>query len=373
MATKSMHICFVGIGNLPALAPEYAHLGIGGAELQQALVAKALVKRGLQVSMVVGDYGQADKARWSGVTTFKTYRLNAGIPVIRFFHPRWTKVWAALNRANADVYYISCAGVLVWQVALFARIFRRKTVFRIASDSDCDPRTLLVPTWRDRKLYQYFLPKIDTVLAQTQRQREMLLSNFNRESELAAPMAEAASQRLAFNKRSIDVLWVGNLRPLKRAELLLDLAARFPAMSFHIAGGALASHADYFESIRHKAAALPNVCFHGPVPYHQIGKLFESARVLVNTSETEGFPNTFLQAWSGGTPVVTFLDPGGIIAREGLGRSVADLDNMADAVGALATDHTLWEAASARCCRYMDRVHDPALAANPYLDALATL
>src|ERR1700704_6319830 len=111
MATESMRICFVGIANLPALAPEYAHLGIGGAELQQSLVAKALVKRGLQVSMVVGDYGQADKACWSGVKTFKAYRLNAGIPVIRFFHPRWSKVWAALRRADADVYYISCAGV----------------------------------------------------------------------------------------------------------------------------------------------------------------------------------------------------------------------------------------------------------------------
>ena len=373
MATESLRICFVGIANLPALAPEYAHLGIGGAELQQSLVAKALVKRGLQVSMVVGDYGQPDKACWSGVTTFKAYRLNAGIPVIRFFHPRWSKVWAALRRADADVYYISCAGVLVWQVALFARLFHRKTVFRIASDSDCDPRTLLVPTWRDRKLYQYFLPAIDTVLAQTQRQREMLMRNFNRKSQIVAPIAEAAAQRLPFHKRSIHVLWVGNFRPLKRAELLLSLAERFPAMNFHIAGGALAGHAEYFESMRRKAAALPNVKFHGTVLYQEIGKLFEDARVFVNTSETEGFPNTFLQAWSGGAPVVTFLDPGEIIAREGLGRSVANIDDMADAVATLATDQSLWEATSARCCRYMDREYDPAAAANPYLNALATL
>jgi glycosyltransferase involved in cell wall biosynthesis len=373
MAIESLHICFVGMANLQALAPEYAHLGIGGAELQQTLVAKALVKRGLKVSMVVADYGQPDQASWSGVTTIKAYRPDAGIVGFRFLHPRWTKVWAALRRADADIYYVSCAGVLVWQVALFARLFRRKTVFRIASDSDCDPRTLLVPTWRDRKLYEYFLPAIDTVLAQTQHQRDLLMRNFHRESRIVAPIAEAAARRLPFHERAIDVLWVGNFRPLKRAELLLTLAERLPGMSFHMAGGPLASDAEYFESMQRKAATLPNVEFHGAVLYDEVGELFERARVFVNTSDTEGFPNTFLQAWSRGAPVVTFLDPGEIIAREGLGGVVANTGEMAGAVAALATDQTLWEATSARCCRYMDREYDPAVVAEPYLNALATL
>jgi glycosyltransferase involved in cell wall biosynthesis len=373
MAMDSLRVCFVGMANLPALAPEYAHLGIGGAELQQSLVAKALVKRGLKVSMVVGDYGQPDRASWSGVTTFKAYRVNAGIPGVRFFHPRWTNVWGALRRADADVYYVSCAGVLVWQVALFARMFRRKTVFRIASDSDCDPRALLVPMWRDRQLYRYALRAIDMVLSQTNRQRDLLIRNFNRESRIVAPMAEPAARRLPFHERTIDVLWVGNFRPLKRAELLLTLAERFPGISFHMVGGSLAIAPEYFESMRRKAATLPNVQFHGAVLYHEVGELFERARVLVNTSETEGFPNTFLQSWGCGAPVVTFLDPGEIIAREGLGRAVADIEEMQDAIAALATDQTLWEATSARCCRYMDREHDPSVAADPYLSALATL
>jgi glycosyltransferase involved in cell wall biosynthesis len=370
---REHRVCFVGLGNLPALAPEYAHLGIGGAELQQTLVAKALVKRGLKVSMVVKDYGQPDQASWSGVTILKAYRPDAGIRVIRFLHPRWTSVWAALQRADADIYYVSCAGEIVWQVALFARMFRRKTVFRVASDSDCDPRALLVPMWWNRQLYRYALPAIDMVLAQTHRQRDLLMRNFNRESRIVAPMAEPAARRLPFHERTIDVLWVSNFRPLKRAELLLTLAERFPGISFHMVGGPLALAPEYFESMRRKAATLPNVQFHGAVLYHEIGELFERARVLVNTSETEGFPNTFLQAWGAGAPVVTFLDPGEIIAREGLGRAVANIGEMQDAVAAFVTDETLWKATSVRCCRYMDREYDPAVAADPYLSALAAL
>lgn len=373
MAAESLSVCFVGMANLPALAPEYAHLGIGGAELQQTLVAKALAQRGVKVSMVLGDYGQAEGMSWGGVTTHKAYRQDAGIPVLRFFHPRWSKVWAALKRADADVYYVSCAGVLVWQVALFAKLARRKTVFRIASDSDCDPTTLLVPTWRDRALYRYALPVIDLVLAQTERQRQLLQRNFKRDSRIVAPVAEFGTRRLAFAERRIDVLWVGNFRALKRAELLLTLAERLPHLSFHMVGGALPMEGKYFEAMKKQAQALPNVQFHGPVLYEKVGELFERARVFVNTSETEGFPNTFLQAWGRGTPVVSFLDPAELITREGLGRVVGDLTQMQQSVAALAIDPLLWDAASGRCRAYMDREYAPGEAAAPYLAALASL
>ena len=71
-------ICFVGIRNLPALAPEFRHLGSGGAELQQTLLAKALTTRDFEVSMVVSDLGQPEGAQWSGIRTHKAYALRAG-------------------------------------------------------------------------------------------------------------------------------------------------------------------------------------------------------------------------------------------------------------------------------------------------------
>jgi glycosyltransferase involved in cell wall biosynthesis len=42
----------------------------------------------------------------------------------------------------------------------------------------------------------------------------------------------------------------------------------------------------------------------------------------------EGFPTTFLEAWSCGLPVVTTFDPDGIVAREGLGRVVNTEDEL---------------------------------------------
>src|SRR5262245_30904075 len=112
-----MKICFVGLQNLPVLAREYSAHGIGGEQVQQTLLAKALIARGYEVCMVVADYGQPDSVAWHGVVTYKAYRPNAGVPVFRFVYPRWTGTWSALIRADADVYYTSCAGMLVGLVA----------------------------------------------------------------------------------------------------------------------------------------------------------------------------------------------------------------------------------------------------------------
>lgn len=62
-------ICFLGLRNLPLLAPEFETLGSGGAELQQTLLARALVGRGWTVSMAVMDLGQKEGTVWDGIVT----------------------------------------------------------------------------------------------------------------------------------------------------------------------------------------------------------------------------------------------------------------------------------------------------------------
>lgn len=366
-------VCFVGLGNLPVLAREYADRRAGGSELQQTLLARALARRGWPVSMVVADHGQPDGAVWDGVKTYKAYRPEVGIPVIRFVHPRWTRLHAAMRRADADIYYTSCAGGHLAQVVLFARPRGRKVIFRVASDSDCDPRALLVRYWRDRKLYGWGLRRADLVLAQTSAQQKALARNFGVSSVVIDPLFEAAERLPPLEARDIAVLWIGNLRPLKRPGLLLDLAARLPHLSFHLIGGPLPGTEAFFEQVRRRAAALPNVTFHGFVLQHRIADYVERARVLVSTSEIEGFPNTYLQAWSHGTPVVAFIDPQRLIGRHRLGIVVNDPEELRAAVAKLAGDADEWRAASTRSRCYMDGRSDEQQTVGTYTEALSGL
>lgn len=367
------HVCFVGLGNLPVLAPEYSAQAAGGEALQHTLLARALARRGWRVSMIVLDSGQADGATWDGVKTYKAYRPDDGLPVVRFLHPRWTKLQSALQRADADIYYTSCAGAELGQVALFARRHGRKVVFRVASDSDCDPRALLVRYWRDRQLYRWGLARADLVLAQTPSQQRALMRNFGRRSEVVGLAVEPAGRRRTFEERDIDALWVANVRALKRPFLFLEAAARLPQLSFHLIGARLAEAPALYEEVRARCESLPNVTFHGLVPQHLVGAFFERARVHVSTSDTEGFPNTFVQAWSRATPVVTFLDPEGMIARNGMGAAVSDADGLEAAIARLGRDSAAWQAASSSSARYFDEHFDASRSVSAYTDAFIAL
>jgi glycosyltransferase involved in cell wall biosynthesis len=365
-----MKICFVGLTNLPVLAREYNNHYFGGAEVQQTLLAKALAARGYQVSAVVGDYGQPDAAAWNGVTTYKAYNADAGLPVLRFIHPRWTGLWAALIRADADIYYTSCAGMLVGLVAMFCRRHQRGLIHKLAHDTDTDPKKLLIRYGRDKKLYEYGLRRADIVLSQHAGQRRALTENYGVASVVVDPLVEPSARHLDHRQRDLEILWVSNLRDLKRPDLAIDLAARMPCRHIHMIGGRMPGFTDLYEKIAAIAQELTNLTFYGHVPYHDIGDYYERAKVFVNTSDTEGFPNTFLQSWRRGVPTVSFHDPDGLIKREGLGVSPHSIDEMAVAVDDLIGDEPEWRKTSERCRGYMERMHGDDVVLKPYIAAL---
>jgi glycosyltransferase involved in cell wall biosynthesis len=368
-----LRICFVGLGNLPLLARPYSHLRAGGAELQQTLLARALARGGWHISMVVADCGQPDGAVWDAIKTYKAYRADEGVPGIRFLHPRWTKLRAAMARADAQIYYASCAGGQLGQVVQFAHARGRKAVFRIASDSDCDPRSLLVRYWRDRQLYRWGLRRADLVLAQSPAQQAALARNFGRDSLCLDSLLETSGAALPLQARDIGALWVGNLRPLKRPQLFLEAAARLPALSFHMIGGPMPGAQLLFEECRARALALPNVTFHGFVPQHEIAGYFDRARVFVGTSEVEGFPNTYLQAWGSGTPVVAFLDPQDLIRRNGLGAVVSSAEELCAAIARLAADTPDRQGVSARARGFIEARTAGGNTLSEYEEALSGL
>ncbi len=368
-ATQRTRICFVGLNNLAVLAPEYDRSGPAGEPVQHTLLAKSLARRGYDVSMVTCDFGQPDGTVWDGVKTFKAYALEAGLPVLRFVHPRWTGLWSALGRANADVYYSSCAGGLAGQVALFCAWHNKRYIFRLASDSDCLPDALIIKRWywRDRRLYEYALKQAAAVLAQSVRQQELLWRNFRVRSSLAGMMIGGTGTGLDFAGRNLDALWVSNIRRLKRADILLSVASELPQLAFHMVGGAVRSDPDLFEHVRSQARQVANVTFHGALPYAETSALYGRARVFVNSSEMEGFPNTYLQAWASGTPVVAFFDPDGLIARHGLGAAVRTQAEMLDAIRTLSQDEGAWSAARARCLAFIERCYGEDATLQQYL------
>lgn len=366
-----MKICFLGLENLPVLAREYNTFGIGGEQVQHTLLAKALTRRGHEVSMVVYDYGQPDGAAWEGITTYKAYKARAGLPVVRYIHPRWSGVWSALKRADADVYYVSCAGMHVGLLATFCRRYGKRLVFRAAHDRDCEPDDLLIEYWRDKKLYEYGLRRCDAVLVQSARQQEAMLRNYGVESVIAEMPVDSSEKEVPYPSRGVDVLWVNNIRQFKRPDIYLELARQMPGLRFGMVGGPQPGFDVLFEQIQRGAAGLTNLVFHGRVPYHDVGPMYGDAKVFVNTSDSEGFPNSFLQSWVRGTPVISFFDPDQLIEREQLGASVSSLEQMMAMVTKFTSDQDSWQQTSKRCRAYMGNTYNEERILKPYIKVMA--
>jgi glycosyltransferase involved in cell wall biosynthesis len=173
----------------------------------------------------------------------------------------------------------------------------------------------------------------------------------------------------AFEERICDALWIGNLRRVKRPDVMLELARTTPGLSCEMVGGTQPREEALFNETLSAARAIPNLRFNGPLPYADVGPVFENARVFVNTSDVEGFPNTYLQAWARGLPVVAFFDPDGVITREGLGHAASSLEDMREHVTRLARDPQRWRAASLRCRAFVEREFSEDRILGPYLAA----
>lgn len=339
----------------------------GGVERQTTTLARWLVQRGHSVSLLTWDEGQPQDVVVDGVRVVKMCRRSAGLPGVRFLHPRWTSLNRALQRAGGDLYYQNCAEYVTGQVALGARRMGRPFVYSVASDPDCDPRLPKMTTLRERILYRYGLTRADRVIAQTQIQQQMLHDGFGVTSHVL-PMPCPGPSRGAFTARrapvegAARVLWAGRVSPTKRLELLLDLAEALPSVRFEIAG-APDSPDEYSSGVLSRARTLANVECHGQVERRRMPEMFRRASLLCCSSRHEGFPNTFLEAWSYGVPVVSTVDPDGLIASRGLGVAGTTRDELVAGMTALLNDPARWEETSARSREYYLQHHqvEPAL------------
>jgi glycosyltransferase involved in cell wall biosynthesis len=369
-------ICILGLDDYAMLTgdPSFGHTG--GESVQHVLLARAWRDLGHDVSIIVHDHGQPRVTMIDGVRAVAAFPRASGVRVLRFVHPRLTRVVSAMRELDADVYYQSPAAPWTGVTAFFARRWRKQSIFRVASDSDClrerpaaDGRPPLLRQRRDRWMYEYGVMNVSLVAAQTEAQRQLLLRNFGVHSEIVNIAVEAPSARPTMPK-DVDVLWVGNLREVKRPDVLLELARRLPRRRFAVVGGSVPRGEAYYERIARDAAGVPNVAFIGPTPYAQVGAWFERSRVHVNTSDYEGFPNTFLQAWMRRAPVVSFCDPDGVIRRKGLGRACRDIGEMAAALDALLDDPAECAQIGLRGYAYAMKEFSATQVASRYLELL---
>lgn len=328
----------------------------GGVERQVSLLAPWLASRGYRVSLLTWDEGNPGDENIGGVRVVKMCRRDAGMHGLRFFHPRWTSLCEAMSRADADLYYQNCAEYVTGQVALWCRRKRRHFVYAVASDPDCHPALPKLRTLREKVLYRYGLRHADRVVVQTRTQKEMLREGFGIDARILpmacpTPPEGPSSERERGGSGRFRVLWVGRLSRIKRPEMFIEIARTMPEIEFDVVG-APDREDEYASRLYRSAAGIRNLTLSGRVRRDGMAAIYRGASLLCCTSESEGFPNAFLEAWSLGLPVVSTFDPDGLIATRRLGEVVRDAESARSAIRRLAGDEELRRTVGENARRY---------------------
>ncbi len=359
-SNSKLRVCFVAHFAYRALSgASGGH--IGGVERQTALMAKWLAARGHDVSVVVWNEGQDKVTECDGVRVISVCRQDDGIPRLRFFVPRWTSLRLALAIADADIYYHNCAEYVTGQVAMWARSHNRQFVYSVASEPECDQKLPILTTFRERVLYRRGLKLANAIIVQTNKQKEMLRAGFSLEAEVLPMPCETLSPQSDLEqpvtRNPNKVLWIGRLAREKRIHLLVDVARECPQIEFDVVGPD-GTDPEYSTTIHRQCAELENVNMIGAIDFADVLPYYRSASVLCCTSSFEGFPNTFLEGWSQGLPVVSTVDPDDIISTQGLGAMVAKPSQLAKALRDILENPAARDEMSTRAVSYFLQNHE---------------
>lgn len=357
---RKTKVCIVSLSAYTLLTKQNNEI-VGGAELQSMLLARELAQRNFDVSFIVLDHGQSSPEVVDNIRVIKSYPAIAPMGI----RPSTARlVWKALRQADADIYYgfRGVAGI----VALFCLVKRRKLIIGIPSDMEVETERANNSNIYNL-LWKFDLTIASRVIAQTKYQQEMLNKRFRRNSIIIRAFHAVETKEV---KKAVPpiVLWVSTIRPQwKQPELFLKLAAVIPDVKFQMIGGP-SEDKKFYESIKGQANQIPNLDFVGFVPHHEVGRYFEKAAIFVNTSDVEGFPNTFLEAWSRYTPVVSLnIDPDEIICEHRLGFHSRTFEHMVEDIKSLLSDEGLRQKLGENGRRYVEKNHQLSAGVEQYV------
>lgn len=303
MEMKKNHVCFVSPKAYPLFNPAVESV-FGGAEVDVYMIATELAKdENFSVSAIVADYGQPEEEMRQNVRVLKSLKFGQNaIAGAR-------KIWQALKQADADIYLLKTASAGVPLVQYFCRKYRRKFVYRTAHQDECNGAYVKKQPFLGR-LFIRSLKTADLVLAQNKSDAASLRSLYG----IDAVMIPNAHRLPDTSDRPRKwILWVGRSADFKHPERFLKLAKQFPQEPFVMVCQKATGDKNY-DKLQSDAKKIANLTFLERVDFCEIDDYFEQAKIFVNTSGSEGFANTFIQACKAGTVILSYaVNPDGFL------------------------------------------------------------
>lgn len=343
-----IEICFIAPKAYPFFNPDVKGV-FGGAEVDLYFLATELAKdKDFEVSFITADYGQERYETIQGVRIIKSLDFNQSHIVGA------VKVWRALRRANAQMYMIKTISPGMFLLALCCWLKKTPFLYRTSNTNSCDGTYLRQHPVQGR-IYKWALRTAKYVFVQNRMDK----GNLEKTTGVCATVIRNAQPLPKLREDERDTtLWVGRSAPIKRPTLFIELAEKMPDEKFIMICQRATGDKNY-EQLLARAKEVYNLEFVERVGFDEIHGYFQRAKVLVNTSEAEGFPNTFIHACQHATPILSLnVNPDGFLEEYNCGICCSnEFERLTDSLNFMLVESRYIELGK-NARKYVEQNHD---------------
>ena len=318
----------------------------GGAERQLFNLAEMLSEAGVDIRVLTINVDDNQIVDRSHLHVINTWRSDE--PKLKFF-------WGLARHISSapSPVYVRTPSPVSALVSLGCRAMGKRVALSIASDLNCIPHSgaTIRNFWT-----KVALKTSSQVVAQTQEQQKLLMTNFKVSATLFPNVIRnedfSWARASSFHDRDIDVAWIGGFGQRKGLEDVVEIAGRLNNCKFAVLGGSLPGERTYADKLISWLRGLANVTVPGFVQPIDIPSWPGRSKILLHTSPPvinnltkEGFPNVFLEAWAAGVTVVSLhADPDQLLSYTKLGYKCSSITEAVTNIEKLVQDEQSWEA-----------------------------
>lgn len=348
-----------------------AKVPVGGAAVEWNTWLTAFVKLGCKVGLLTYQGAKNLIKLKPNYEIIESYNINKGIPKLRLVTYRLPSYYKAIKKYNPDFIFQGCATENTGYFAFLSKLLKKPFIHRVGSDMDVDGRIENNFSKISMIIYYWGIKNANHISCQNKYQYGILKKKYPTKSISILYNPYFYKEKEIISKRErTSIAWIGNFRYEKNLPALAKVVANFPNIKFKIAGTRFKNtDLDTKEGLE-ELEKMQNVEFLGHVNNDEITELLAKAYFLLNTSRLEGFSNTFLEAWSVGTPIVTTanVNPDGIVSKHNVGLVADDYMSLKVKVEEMLNlDEEDYSALSSRCINYVKENHDPIKLAKEFL------
>ena len=270
-----------------------------------------------------------------------------------------------LRKLEPDVCIQRSVGDLTGFVGTYCRLHNSRFIYHSANIVDVKPQTafMLFNSPLSLCLYSLGLSLTDVIVAQTQDIARLFSQDLWRLKRVAVvPQLYDASTVQPPPRKSNFILWLARLVWYKRPEIFVELARQLPEYQFVMAGtGPLQT------DVERLAKSVANLKYVGGIDHERAEELCGEARLFVNTSDFEGFPNTLLECGARETPFISLgYDPDEVICKYRIGLHSRSFNRLTEHVSLLMNDDLTRRELGRNARRYVIENHSPKVTIQAY-------